>query len=54
MSKQLCKEAIEARRAYQRKWRKEHPDNVKAIQERYWLKKGREMQKAEREARESL
>lgn len=32
----------EARRAYQRQWRKNNPDKVKASNERYWQKKGRE------------
>lgn len=32
----------EARREYQRRWRQNNPDKVKAIQERYWEKKGRE------------
>lgn len=32
----------EARREYQRKWRQNNPDKVKAIQQRYWEKKGRE------------
>lgn len=32
----------EARREYHRQWRKNNPDKVKAIRERYWRKKGRE------------
>lgn len=32
----------EARRAYYRQWRAKNPDKVKAYQERYWDKKGRE------------
>lgn len=31
--------AAEARRAYQRKWAREHRDKVKAHQERYWTKR---------------
>jgi hypothetical protein len=31
--------AVEARRAYKRKWAKENPDKVKAQQERYWTKR---------------
>lgn len=31
--------ALEARRAYKRQWAKDHPDKVKAAQERYWMKK---------------
>lgn len=43
MAKGLSKEALEARRAYQRKYRKEHPDKIREIQERYWIKKGQKM-----------
>ena len=32
----------EAQREYQRRWRQNNPDKVKAIQQRYWEKKGRE------------
>ena len=28
-----------ARRAYKRKWAKEHPDKVRAAQDKYWEKK---------------
>lgn len=31
--------AIEARRAYQRKWRKANPDKVRANTMRYWAKR---------------
>lgn len=31
------------RREYQRKWRAEHPESVKAAQVRYWTKKAAEM-----------
>lgn len=34
---------IEARRAYQRKWRAENKDKVKEHNRRYWLKKAAEM-----------
>ena len=34
----------EARRQYQRNWRKNNPDKVKAQRDRYWEKKGREYQ----------
>lgn len=34
--------AAEARRAYKRKWAKEHPESVKRSQERYWTKKAQE------------
>lgn len=46
----MNKAALEARRAYKRKWAKENPDKVKAAQERYWTKKAAEMQQAEKEA----
>jgi hypothetical protein len=38
----LSEQAKEARRAYQKKWRKNNPDKVKAIQQRHWEKKARE------------
>lgn len=41
----LNNSGIEARRAYQRAWRKKNPDRVKAIQARYWEKKAEEMNK---------
>lgn len=33
--------AIAARRAYMRAWKKKNPDKVRAMQERYWMKKAR-------------
>lgn len=39
--------AIEARRAYKRKWAKENPDKVQAQQERYWMKKAAEAKETE-------
>lgn len=33
------KMAIEARRAYQREWRRANPDKVKASAMRYWAKR---------------
>lgn len=39
----LSEQAKEARRAYQKAWRQKNPDRVKAIQQRHWEKKGREM-----------
>lgn len=35
----MSKEALEMRREYQRKWRKEHPDKVKQHMRTYWEKK---------------
>ncbi len=48
MSTPVYNEAItemakrEARRQYQREWRRNNPDKVKAQRDRYWEKKGRE------------
>ena len=36
---ELREKAIEARKAYQREWRRKNPDKVRAINERYWQKK---------------
>lgn len=42
--------AKEAKREYERQWRKNNPDKVRAKNRRYWEKKGREiLQKATRE-----
>ena len=38
----ISKEAIAARRAYQKKWRQEHPDKVRGYNRRYWEKKAQE------------
>lgn len=35
--------AKEARNKYQREWRARNPDRVRAISERYWLKKAGEI-----------
>lgn len=44
--------AKEAKRQYHREWRKNNPDRVKASQQRYWAKKGREYIEAlERESK---
>ena len=39
------KMAIEARRAYQREWRRKNKDKVKANNLRYWLRKAQKMEK---------
>ncbi len=39
----MTPEGIEARRAYYRKWAKEHRDKIRAAQERYWEKRSRRM-----------
>ena len=38
----MTEEAKAYRRAYRRRWNKEHPDLVKAAQDRYWEKKAAE------------
>lgn len=40
------REAIkQARREYQREWRRKNPDKVKAAQERHWLRKAAQLAK---------
>ena len=39
----LTEQAKEARRAYQRMWRANNRDKVRAIQQRHWEKKAAEM-----------
>lgn len=34
----MDKSLVEVRRAYYRKWAREHPDNVKRSQEKFWKK----------------
>ena len=50
MTEEKYNEIMEARRKYQRdyhkRWRKEHPDNVKAINARFYAKKVEEQKKA--------
>jgi len=41
----MTEAAKEARRAYQRKWRRENPEKVRATQDRYWEKKSIEAKK---------
>ena len=36
-----------ARRAYKRKWQREHPDKVKQYQEAYWTRKAQEAAKGD-------
>lgn len=38
---------IEARRAYQKKWRAENKDKVKAANARFWAKKAAELTESE-------
>ena len=44
--------AIDARRAYKRKWARENPDKVKAAQERYWTRKAQQAAQAEQAQQE--
>lgn len=38
----MTDEAIEARRAYKRRWAREHPDKVREQQRRYWEKRAQQ------------
>ena len=49
MSVKLSPEALEAKKAYNRNWRKAHPDKVIEYQNRYWSKV---MQKAKQSEKE--
>lgn len=42
--------AREARNAYMRAWRKAHPEQVRAANERYWLKRAQQKTEANAEA----
>ncbi len=44
MNDYLKDREIQRKRAYHKKWRAEHPENVKAAQLRYWMKKAAQMQ----------
>lgn len=48
----LSKEAKEARKAYRKKWREEHPEKVREYEARYWEKRAKQALEAEREAAE--
>jgi hypothetical protein len=43
---QQKKAAIEARRAYQREWRKRNKDKIREYNDRFWIKKGAELANA--------
>ncbi len=49
MSIPVTPDAVEARRAYQRQWRKDNPDKVREHNRRYWQKKAREALKSRTE-----
>lgn len=38
----LDEAAVQARREYQRQWRRNNPDKIRATNRRYWEKKARE------------
>lgn len=40
----------EAKRKYHREWRRTHPENVRAAQMRYWMRKAAQMQAETRSA----
>ena len=46
----MTEEARQARNAYHRAWRKNHPEEAKKIQERYWSRKAKEISPAVEEA----
>ena len=48
----LSQAALEARRAYHRKWQKENPEKVKAQHDRYWEKIAAKAAAAEKTAAE--
>lgn len=45
----MTDKALEAKRKYEREWRRNNPDKVRAMKERYWAKKAAQLQ-AEAEA----
>jgi len=47
MTDQEKRQALEARRKYQREWRQANPDKVKEYNMRFWLKKARENSQSE-------
>ena len=47
MSEYIREREIQRKREYHKKWRAEHPENVKAAQVRYWSKVAAEMRTAD-------
>lgn len=47
MDQKTIEAAKEARRAYQREWRRNNPDKVKATTMRYWAKRAEQMTKGQ-------
>lgn len=48
----MTDKAVEARREYQRQWRKANKDKIKAAQKRYWEKKAASLTGIENENEE--
>jgi hypothetical protein len=44
---EVLAEIRRANREYKKEWRKKNPDKVKASNERYWLKKAKELMEKE-------
>lgn len=49
----MSEKAKEARREYAKRWRKNNPEKVKAIQNRYWEKKAEELETLNKEIRKN-
>lgn len=52
MQNNIEKMAIEARRAYQREWRRKNKDKVKSNNLRYWVRKAQKMAEQSEETTE--
>lgn len=46
---QLSQEALEARRAYQKEWRRKNPEKVREKNRRYWERRAQRKEDAEHE-----
>lgn len=44
----LSPEALEAKRAYSRKWNREHPERCREAQRRYWERKAAQIAEAKK------
>lgn len=49
----MTNSAREAKRAYARAWNKKNPDKLREYRERYWEKKARELELAEKAEQKS-
>ena len=47
VTEEEIEQAKEARRRYNREWAKRNPDKVKAIRDRYWLKRAQREQQGQ-------